>query len=69
MVINVPTDLTHIQTKLPQEFSNDDTVLVNVRRRLRYKGIYETENVRPYKILKALQYLILHATLWRGAAV
>jgi hypothetical protein len=42
---------------------------VNVKRRLRDKGIYETENVRPYKISKALQYLISHATLWRGVAV
>jgi hypothetical protein len=69
MVINVPTDLIHIQTELPREFSVDDTVLVNIKRRSRYKGCYETENVRPYKILRALQYLTTHDTLWRDAGV
>jgi hypothetical protein len=68
-MVNVPTDLTHIQTELPREFSVDDTVLVKIKRRLQYKRCYETENVRPYKILKALQYLTTHATLWRDAGV
>jgi hypothetical protein len=69
MVIHVPADLTHIQTELPRNFSTDDTVTVNVKQRLRYKGCYETENVRPYKILKALQYLVSHDTLWKDAGV
>jgi hypothetical protein len=69
MVINVPTDLVHIQTELPRDFSVDDTVLVNVKWRLRYKGCYETENVRPYKITRALQYLTTHDTLRRDAGV
>lgn len=63
MVVNVPTDLTHIQTELPRDFSADDTVVVNIKRRLRYEGCYETENVRPYIILKALQDLVSHDTL------
>jgi hypothetical protein len=51
MVINVPT---RIQLKLPREFSADDTVVVNLKRRLQDKQFYERENVRPYKILRAL---------------
>jgi hypothetical protein len=31
MVINVPTDLGHIQMELPRQFSVDDTVLVNIK--------------------------------------
>jgi hypothetical protein len=54
MVISVPTDLSRIQLQLPQEFSADDTVVVNLKRRLQYKHFYERENVRPYKILRAL---------------
>jgi hypothetical protein len=69
MVLNVPTDLTHIQTQLPREFSADDTIFVNIKRRLRYKNCYETENVRPYKILRALRFLVTHDTLWRDAGV
>jgi hypothetical protein len=69
MVINVPTDLGRIQMELPRQFSADDTVLVNIKRRLQYKRCYETENVRPYKILKALRFLTSHDTLWREARV
>jgi hypothetical protein len=69
MVINVPTDLGRIQMELPRRFSADNTVLVNIKRRLRYKHCYETKNVRPYKILKALQFLTSHDTLWREAGV
>jgi hypothetical protein len=69
MVINVPTDLTHIQIELPRNFLADDTVVVNLKRRLRYKGLYDTKNVCPYKILRALQYLVSHKTLWKEAGV
>jgi hypothetical protein len=69
MVINVPTDLGRIPMELPRHFSADDTMLVNIKRRLQYKHCYETENVRPYKILKALQFLTSHDTLWREAGV
>jgi hypothetical protein len=55
--------------ELPRQFSANDTVLVNIKRRLQYKHCYETENVRPYKILKALQFLTSHDTLWREAGV
>lgn len=69
MVINVPTDLGRIQTQLPRDFSVDKTVMVNIKRRLRYKKCYESENVRPHKILSALQYLTTHETLWRRSGV
>jgi hypothetical protein len=34
MVINVPTDLARIQVQLPRKFSVDDTVTVNLKRKL-----------------------------------
>lgn len=52
MVINVPTDLARIQTELPHSFSADETIVVNIKCRLRYKNCYEINNVRPFKILK-----------------
>jgi hypothetical protein len=36
-VINVPTDLARIQVQLPREFSVDDTVTVNLKRKMCYK--------------------------------
>jgi hypothetical protein len=58
MVINVPTDLARIQMQLPRKFSVDETVIVNLKRKLCYKKIYTVENVWPFKIVQALQYLI-----------
>jgi hypothetical protein len=69
MVINVPTNLARIQVQLSREFFVDDTVAVNLKRKLCYKKNYVVENVRPFKIVRALQYPISHDTLWRNAAV
>jgi hypothetical protein len=69
MVINVPTDLARIQVQPPREFAVDDTVTVSIKRRLRYRKFYKTENVRPFKILRALQFLTSHDTFWRSAGV
>lgn len=67
MVVNVPTDLSKIQTLLPAIFSPEDTVTVNIKRRLCYKGFYESENVRPFKVMLALRYLVEHDTLWKAS--
>jgi hypothetical protein len=69
MVINVPTDLVRIQVQLPRRFSVDDSVIVNLKRKVCYKKNYAVKNVRPFKIVQALQYLISHDTLWRNAGV
>jgi hypothetical protein len=69
MVINVPTDLARIRVELPREFSVDDTVTVNLKRKLCHKKNHVVESVRPFKFVRALQYLISHDTLWRSAGV
>lgn len=69
MVVNVPVDLSQIQLELPRTFDTDDTILIHLKRRLRYKGYYEADNVRPWKIMQALLYLVTHDTLWREANV
>jgi hypothetical protein len=63
------TDLGRIQTELLRQFSADETVLVNILRKLRYKHYYKSENFRLYKILQALRFLTTHDTLWREAGV
>jgi hypothetical protein len=52
MVINVPTDLGRIQIELPRRFSADETVLVNVKRKLQYKHYYKSKNVRPGRLYR-----------------
>lgn len=69
MVVNVPTDLSRIQTVLPRSFSPEDTLTVKLKRRMRYKSYYEIDNVRPQKIISALRYLVTNDTLWKSAGV
>jgi hypothetical protein len=69
MIINVPTDLARIQVQFPRNFSVDDMVTMNLKRKRCYKKNYAVKNVRPFKIVQALRYLISHDTLSRNAGV
>lgn len=55
--VNVPTDTAQVQTILPRTWGTEDTVGLKLKRRLRFKGSYRDENVRPTKIMDALKYL------------
>ena len=55
--INVPCDVNKMITKLPRMNTDDDTVLVQLMRRMSDKQPYAYENVRPEKIFKAALYL------------
>jgi hypothetical protein len=46
-VVNVPTDLSRVQTLLPRRFGTEETVALKLKRRLRYTCAYKFQNVRP----------------------
>ena len=56
-VINVPADIHETIFMLPRHINDQGTVSVKLKRRLCYKAVYQDSNVRPVKILEALQYL------------
>ncbi|KAK3918379.1 Integrin alpha-PS5 [Frankliniella fusca] len=55
--VNVPIDINKTVTCLPRMDSEDDTLLVQLMRRMSDKTPYAFENVRPEKVFNAARYL------------
>jgi hypothetical protein len=68
-VVNVPTDLSQVQSILPRRLESEETVALKLKRRLRYARAFKIENVRPAKILEALRWLLHNSPLWQSAGV
>jgi hypothetical protein len=68
-VVNVPAVLSRVQTLLPRRFGMEETVALKLKRRLRYKGTYKFENIRPDKVMRALQWLCENSLLWQAAGI
>ncbi|KAK3928235.1 Methane monooxygenase component A gamma chain [Frankliniella fusca] len=62
--VNVPIDINKTVTSLPRMDSEDDTLLVQLMRRMSDKTPYAFENVRPEKVFNALtshqNYVVKH---------
>jgi len=56
-VINVPTNISRIQSALPQTIKDTDTVAVVLKKSLRFKSAYAFGRVRVHKVMKALKQL------------
>ncbi|KAK3913039.1 Late embryogenesis abundant protein 1 [Frankliniella fusca] len=56
--VNVPIDINKTVTCLPRMDSEDDTLLVQLMRRMSDKTPYAFENVRPEKVFNAARYLV-----------
>jgi hypothetical protein len=56
-VVNIPADLSCVQTVLPRRFGTEETIALKLKRRLRYTGAFKFENVQPKKVMRALQWL------------
>jgi len=56
--INVPININKTVTCLPRMDSEDDTVLVQLMRKMTDKRAYLYENVRPEKVFLAARYLV-----------
>ena len=68
-VIVVPADIHHTVNMLPRYLNDSGTVTVRLKRKLQYRGFYEESNVRPAKVLTALQYLIEHSPYYHNESV
>ena len=56
-VINVPTCINRIQSTLPRNIRETDTVVVAIKRRLKLKNSYAIGRVRIHIVMKALKQL------------
>lgn len=68
-VINVPTNISPGVHLLPRSINSEGTVCVRIKRKLQYKNVYRQFNVKPVKVLNALNYLLEKSILYRNAEI
>ena len=61
LIINVHVQVDVVQRLLPQFINNTLTIVVPLKRRLRYKNAYQTGKVHVHVVMKALKELCLRA--------
>ena len=67
-VVNVPVDIQPTIKALPRQF-DETTIPVRIKRKLIYNKCEFTENIRPHKVLTALQWLFKNSDLYKESGV
>ena len=57
-IVNVPIDIEESVSILPREFDRTSTIQLAFKRRLRYKGSFIREWIRPHAVYQAAKYLV-----------
>ena len=68
-VINVPVDIQPTVSCLPRPMDENFTVAIKLKKKLAYKKVDFKENVRPLKVLTALQWLLNNSDLYKQAGI
>ena len=64
-VVHVANDVGTTVSTLPCMLDDMDTVAVRIKRKKTYKTVVFAENVRPLKVVKALEYLIKNSEMYK----
>ena len=65
-VVHVANDVGTTVSTLPRMLDDMDTVAVRIKRKKPYKTAVFAENVRPLKVVKALEYLIKNSEMYKS---
>ncbi len=68
-VVNVPADVSSTVSVLPRPINESQTIPIKLKRRLGYKHHYQFQNVRPSKVLEAVQYLVRSSELFKNEGI
>ena len=68
-VVNVPCDTVNTFQVLPHSGSEHQTIQVKIKRDLRYANHVMSQNVRPYKVREAAEYLVTHGKLFKEQGI
>ena len=68
-VVNVPCDTVNTFQVLPHSGSEHQTIQVKIKRDLRYTNHVMSQNVRPYKVRQAAEYLVTHGKLFQDQCI
>ena len=64
-VVHVANNVGSTVSSLPRMLDDMDTVAVRIKRKKSYKTVVFAENVRPFRVVKALQYLIKNSDMYK----
>ena len=64
-ICHLPIEIGKVISTLPQSLDQCETIAVKLKCRLCYKNSVFSENVRPQKIIDALQYLLRTSELYK----
>ena len=64
-ICHLPIEIGKVISTLPRSFNQCETIAVKLKRRLCYRNSVFSENVRPQKIIDALQYLLRTSKLYQ----
>ena len=64
-VVNVPVKVNTTVSSLPRNLDQTQTVPVKLKRKLCYNKCEAVENVRPTKVIKALEWLVQNSMLYK----
>ena len=68
-VVIVPADVNSTVSILPRPINESQTIPINLKRCLGYKHHYQSQNVRPSKVLEAAQYLARTSELFKNEGI
>ena len=68
-VVNVPCDTVNTFQVLPHTGSEHQTIQVKIKRDLKYTNHVMSQNVRPYKVREAAEYLVTHGKLFKDQGI
>ena len=68
-VINVPVDIQPTVSCLPRPMDENFTVAIQLKKKITYKKVDFKENVRPLKVLTALQWLLNNSDLYKNSGI
>ena len=64
--VNLPIDIAPTVEMLPRTLDNTETIAINYKCRLCYKGCaFKQENIRPAAVWKAVNYLMTHSQMYK----
>ena len=65
--VNLPIDIAPTVDMLPRTLDNTETIAVNLKRRMCYKGsAFKKENIRPAAVWTAVNYLMTHSQMYKN---
>ena len=68
-VVNVPCDTVNTFQVLPHSGNEHQTIQVKIKRDLRYTNHVMSQNVRPYKVHEAAEYLVTYGKLFKDQGI